>query len=78
MESSGQRIRANAWGRYYVASDCDACELCVSMAPENFARSADGAYCAVLAQPADEDEERAVRYAMDACPRQCIFDEGDE
>lgn len=78
MESSGDRIRANAWGRYYVTDECDGCGLCAECAPGNFGRGWDGAYCAVAAQPATNGEEREMRQAMATCPLQCIHDDGDE
>ena len=78
MESSGERLRANAWGRYYVSDECDACGLCAECAPANFGAAWDGTYYAVAAPPANDAEERAMRDAMAACPRQCIHDDGDE
>lgn len=78
MLPTGERIRANAWGRYYVTDECDACGLCDESAPGLFARSWDGSYYAVVAQPATPDEERALWGAMACCPRQCIKDDGDE
>ena len=70
-------IRANAWGAYYVTADCDGCGLCDSYAPDNFGSTPDGLCYGVMHQPIDEDEERALRAAMAACPRQCIHDDGD-
>jgi ferredoxin len=78
MEPSGERIRANAWGRYYVTGECNSCGLCASCAPDNFGPSWDGTYYAVAAQPANDNEELAVRDAIDACPQRCIKDDGDE
>ena len=78
MEPSGERIRANAWGRYYVTDECNSCSLCASCAPDNFGPSWDGTYYAVAAQPANGEEELAVRGAIDACPQRCIKDDGDE
>ena len=78
MEGSAERIRANAWGRYYVSAECDACGLCAECAPGNFGLGEDGTYYAVAEQPATDRDERAVRDAMAACPRQCIHDDGDE
>jgi ferredoxin len=76
--AAAERLRPNAWGPYYVSSDCNGCGLCVYCAPQNFARSIDGTYCAVLHQPLGEGEEQAVVAAMAACPLQCIHDDGDE
>jgi ferredoxin len=77
MGSSGERLRANAWGPFYVTDECDACGVCESHAPDNFARNWDGAYYAVLQQPASVDEVRAMQDAMRACPRRCIRDDWD-
>lgn len=77
MIATAERIRANAWGQYYVTGECDACGICAEHAPYNFAQSWDGTYYAVLHQPMDEGEERAVREAMAACPLRCIKDDGD-
>jgi ferredoxin len=77
MEPSGERWLANAWGPFYVTDECDGCGICVECAPDNFAQSADGTYYAVVKQPESNDEARATREAMDACPRQCIGDDWD-
>jgi ferredoxin len=77
MEPSGERLRANAWGPFYVTDTCDACGICASRAPDNFARSWDGTYYAVLQQPESPEEVQAMRGAMQACPRHCIHDDWD-
>jgi ferredoxin len=76
--SEMERLRANAWGRYYVTSDCNGCGVCASCAPDNVAPSWDGSYCAVACQPVGDKEEREMRDAQDACPLQCLHDDGDE
>jgi ferredoxin len=78
MMPSGERLRANAWGRYYVTDECDACGLCEEYAPDVFAPAWDGTYYAIAAQPVGVIEERAVWDAMAVCPRQCIKEDGDE
>ena len=75
MIATGERIRANQWGKYYVTDRCDACGICASLAPYNFSLSWDGSYYAVCDQPVDGAEERAVRRAMKACPLRCIKDD---
>lgn len=77
MIATGERIRANSWGKYYVRDACDACGICASLAPHNFTLSWDGSYYAVCDQPADAAEEQAVRAAMAACPLKCIRDDWD-
>jgi ferredoxin len=77
MIATAERLRANAWGRYYVTDECDACGICATHAPANFAQGWDGTYFAVLHQPEGVAEAVAVRQAMEACPLECIRDDGD-
>jgi ferredoxin len=77
MTATGERIRANVWGRFYVTDACDACGICAEMAPWHFARSWDGTYYVVSDQPTDAAEERTLREAMAACPLHCIKDDWD-
>lgn len=77
MITSTERIRANAWGRYYVTGECNACGVCAACAPDNIGPAWDGTYYAVACQPADGREERELQDAMAACPLHCIHDDGD-
>lgn len=77
MSVTGERLRANTWGPYYVTDECNGCGLCAFCVPEVFFRSWDGTYYAVLQQPSGEVEEAAVQDAMAACPMHCIRDDGD-
>lgn len=72
-----ERLRANAWGRYYVTDACNGCGVCAVCAPDNIGRSWDGAYCAVAFQPADDREELEMQDAAAACPFRCLRDDGD-
>lgn len=72
-----ERIRANAWGRYYTTGECDACGECAVCAPDNIAPSWDGSFYAVAFQPASEREEAQLQAAMAVCPRFCIRDDGE-
>jgi ferredoxin len=78
MQATGERIRANAWGRFYVTDECDGCGLCSFIAPASFSRSWDGSYYGLAVQPANAAELAAVEAARDACPQLCIHDDGDE
>lgn len=71
------RIRANAWGRYYVSNECDGCGACAECAPLNIGRAWDGTYCAIAFQPQDAGEEEALLRAMRACPLGCLHDDGE-
>lgn len=77
MPATGERIRANAWGRYYVTNECTGCGLCSYIAPLNFAPSWDGGYYGVAIQPQNPAEDAAMEAARDACPQLCIHDDGD-
>lgn len=77
MPATAQRLRANAYGKYYVTDECNGCGICASYAPANFESSFDGAYYGLIRQPVDESEEEAVRDAMEACPLRCIRDDGE-
>jgi ferredoxin len=78
MLATGERIRANAWGRYYVTDECDGCGLCSFIAPANISRSWDGSYYGVAIQPENPAEVAALEAARDACPLLCLHDDGDE
>jgi ferredoxin len=77
MTATGQRLRRNSWGKYYVTDECDGCGVCASCAMLNFESSEDGSYYYVAQQPLEEAEEKAVRRAMAACPLGCIRADGD-
>ena len=77
MGSSGERIRANAWGRYYVTDECNACGVCAVCAPTNMGRAWDDTYLAVALQPIDDRQELEMQDAVAACPLGCLHDDGD-
>ena len=73
-----ERLRANAFGRFYVTGDCDACGDCVVIDPMHFTFSPDKDYCGVYAQPQDEEDVELAREVMAACPRDAVRDDGEE
>lgn len=75
--ATGERLRKNAWGKYYVTDECDGCGLCASYAMCNFECNEDGSYYYVIQQPFDDAEDQAIRDAMGTCPKACIRDDGD-
>ena len=78
MITMGRRPRENAEGRYYVSDECDGCGICSDCAPANFELSADATYYYVIQQPYDEEEEQAMRAALEACPRHALRADGDD
>jgi ferredoxin len=77
MTISAERLRANAWGPYYVTGECNACGVCAACAPDNIGRAWDGTYFAVAFQPHYAREEQEMKDAMSACPLGCLRDDGD-
>lgn len=78
MRATGERLRRNAWGRFYVTDECNGCGRCAECAGANFERSDDGTYFYVIQQPYDELEEQAMLEAMNTCTEACIQDDGEE
>jgi ferredoxin len=76
MIATGQRLRQNAWGQYYVTDVCNGCGICAPYAGANFERSFDGSRYYLIQQPYDDWEEQAVLDAMEACPLHAIRDDG--
>jgi ferredoxin len=68
----------NVQGRFYVDAQCLDCDLCRETAPNNFARYDDGGYSYVCKQPDTSIEEAAMKEAIDGCPCEAIFADGDE
>ena len=66
----------NTPGKYYVDNQCIDCDLCRETAPANFKRNDDSGYSFVYKQPANEDEEKLCKEAMEGCPVEAIGDNG--
>ena len=77
MNDDIDRHPLNAPGKYYV--DCNSCldhENCVDVAPNNF--KMDEYHTAyVFQQPATAEEEAQCRQAMEECPMEAIYDDGE-
>ena len=67
----------NVSGIFYVNSDCVDCDLCIATAPENFRRQAPEGYYHVCKQPTTPEEESLCLEALDICPVQAIWNNGD-
>ncbi len=75
-KTATRRLKDNSPGRYYVASHCDGCGVCLLFGNRNFANNADRSYYYVMQQPTNVLEDIEMRKAMIACPRKCIRDDG--
>jgi len=69
----------NAKGKYYVdQNSCLICEDCFHAAPNNFAYNNDDEYgYFVTKQPETPEEEAQCQEAMQSCPIESIFDDGE-
>ena len=81
MSTPDRKHPVNAPGRYYVDfHECLDHQLCVHLAPNNFAliEGSDFSAVCVIKQPETPEEERQCREALESCPVSAIRDDGDQ
>ena len=78
MAELDERRDENVRGKYYVDKNCDACQVCISVAPENFKMNDDDEFAYVYKQPASPDEEDNCQEALNGCPEEAIGDDGEQ
>lgn len=61
MANIQARWEDNAPGKYYVDQNCIICNICMELAPRNFAESAAGDHHVVCKQPDSMEEEEQIR-----------------
>ena len=76
MADSTDKLARNVDGIFYVDSQCIDCDLCRQTAPENFERNEDEGFTFVNKQPDGDEEEQAMRDAIEECPVEAIGDDG--
>jgi ferredoxin len=67
----------NVPGRFYVDSECIACDACVISAPQNFKMNDDSGHAFLSKQPTTPEEADQCREAMDGCPVEAIGNDGE-
>lgn len=72
------RWKENVEGKYYVDENCIASRYCVGVATRHFKMTEGGHHAYVYRQPENDEEELAVRDAVNGCPVNAIGDDGDE
>jgi len=78
MATFHERHLNNVRGAFYVDTTCLDCDLCRSLAPNNFTRDAQhGAYY-VSKQPGTPEELARCREAVEGCPCESIGADGDQ
>jgi ferredoxin len=67
----------NIKGQYSVTDKCIGCDLCVAIAPANFAANSDAAieygYCYLMKQPDSAHEQSLCAEAANICPADAII-----
>ncbi len=71
MADPSNKVPENVAGPWFVDDECIECGLCLDVAPKNF-DLADEGHAYVSKQPVGQDEESAVRDAMEQCPVDAI------
>lgn len=71
------KITANEVGKFYVDYSCIACEICTSIAPDNFRMKDDGSSSLIYKQPENGTEDQACEEAKNSCPADAIGDDGE-
>ncbi len=76
MAQYDDRYPDNAFGEFYVDSQCIDCDLCRERVPEVFGRSEEGGHSFVTRQPLTEEERSACLEALEDCPAEAIGGDG--
>jgi len=78
MADSKSKTKGNIAGKYYVDTNCIACDACILVAEKHFKidTSAEPAFAYVCKQPETSEEAEACLEAMESCPVEAIGDDG--
>ncbi len=79
MADFNSKTKGNVKGRYYVDTECIACDACILAAEKHFKIKDDEepAFAYVVKQPQTPEEEEACQEAMESCPVEAIGNDGD-
>ena len=72
------KTKGNIPGKYYVNTECIACDACVLAAENHFKINTheEPAFAFVAKQPQTPEEEEACMEALESCPVEAIKDDG--
>ena len=76
MADPTSRTPENVPGKYYVDDTCNACLMCVEIAPDHFQLTDDEEHAFVCKQPVGDDQESTCEEAMESCPEEAIGNNG--
>lgn len=77
MADKNSKQPENVKGKYYVDTNCSACQVCVSVAPDNFKMNDGEEHALVFQQPTSPAENDACEEAMSGCPEEAIGNDGE-
>lgn len=72
------RLPQNVPGRFYVDDQCLDCDLCRETAPTVFRRDHEMGVAYIYRQPESEEELSMTEEAIQGCPCEAIFSDGDQ
>ena len=77
MANPLSKTKGNTPGRYYVDTECIACDACVLAAEKHFKiKIEEPPFAYVSLQPKTPQEEEACQEAMESCPVEAIGNDG--
>ena len=77
-DTFSNRLPQNVPGRFYVDDQCLDCDLCRETAPTVFRRDDEMGVAYIYHQPESEDELSLTAEALQGCPCEAIFSDGDQ
>lgn len=77
-DTFSNRISQNVPGKFYVDDRCLDCDLCRETAPTVFRRDDEMGAAYVYHQPETEEELSRTAEALQGCPCEAIFSDGDQ
>ncbi len=77
MTTSNDHHPENVPGRFYVTDDCITCDLCFAVAAETFRMAEDGSQSVVYHQPEGIEEVESAEEALESCPVDAIWNDGE-
>lgn len=77
MADKSQKYPGNVDGKFYVDSQCIACDACCTTAPNFFKMNEDEGHAEVYAQPSTPEDEALCKEAMEGCPVEAIGNDGE-
>lgn len=77
MPDKNNKFKENVLGKFYVDTDCIACDACCLAAPDHFEIHEDDGHAFVKKQPITKQELEDCQEALDTCPVEAIGSDGE-